>query len=132
MNIEPTGRPAAIRFADVSFSYGDIPVLQSASFHVHGGEFAALVGRNGAGKTTVLKLILGLLRPDGGSIAVLGSAPAAARSSVGYVPQARPPGRLRLSVEEAVWLGRCGRLGRSVRRGFFQETEHGKRGLKPS
>lgn len=107
MNIEPTGRSAAIRFADVSFSYGDIPVLQSASFHVHGGEFAALVGRNGAGKTTVLKLILGLLRPDGGSISVLGMAPATARSSVGYVPQAASfDAAFPISVAEVVRMGR--------------------------
>ena len=44
----------AVRFEDVWFSYGELPVLKAASFHVHAGEFIALVGANGAGKTTVL------------------------------------------------------------------------------
>lgn len=107
MSTDRQFRPAAIRFGDVSFSYGTIPVLESASFHIHSGEFAALVGRNGAGKTTVLKLILGLLRPDGGRIEVLGKTPAAARPAVGYVPQAASfDSAFPISVSEVVRMGR--------------------------
>lgn len=83
----------AVRFEDVWFSYGELPVLKAASFHVHAGEFIALVGANGAGKTTVLKLILGLEKPTRGSISLfpyagtdLDEQPAAG-SLVGYVPQ---------------------------------------------
>ena len=60
----------AIRFEDVWFSYGQLSVLQGASFHVHAGQFIALVGANGAGKTTALKLILGLEQPTKGSISL--------------------------------------------------------------
>ena len=55
-------------FNRVSFSYDSVPVLDSVSFHLHRGEFTVLVGTNGAGKTTVLKLILGLLEPSAGEI----------------------------------------------------------------
>lgn len=77
----------AIRFLDVSFSYEQVSVLDKASFHVHEGEFAAIVGQNGSGKTTVLKLIMGLERPSGGQVEVLGGSAYAARPHVGYVPQ---------------------------------------------
>lgn len=104
----------AIRFDGVSFSYGDVPVLDSARFHIHAGEFAALVGPNGAGKTTVLKLLLGLAKPAAGRITVLGRNPEEARSSIGYVPQhASYDPAFPISVLEVV---RMGRLGPSVRR----------------
>ena len=48
-------------------------VLDSVSFHLHRGEFTVLVGTNGAGKTTVLKLILGLLEPSAGEIVFSGT-----------------------------------------------------------
>ena len=78
----------AVEFDSVSFAYGDLPVLEKASFHIHRGEFAALLGPNGSGKTTMLKLILGLEQPTGGSIKLFG----AERSNnavcrIGYVPQ---------------------------------------------
>jgi len=104
----------AIRFEDVSFSYGDVAVLDSASFHIHAGEFAALVGPNGAGKTTVLKLMLGLARPGRGRVTVLGRPPEEARSSIGYVPQhASYDPSFPISVAEVV---RMGRLRGSARR----------------
>lgn len=104
---------AAIRFTDVAFSYTGIPVLQAASFHIHAGEFAALVGRNGAGKTTVLKLILGLLKPDGGSVSVLGKTPEAARTAVGYVPQsATYDVAFPITVSDVVGMGRIQGISR--------------------
>ena len=63
----------AVRFNSVSFSYGNLQVLEDASFHIHQGEFAAMVGSNGSGKTTVLKLLFGLEKPDAGTIDVFGS-----------------------------------------------------------
>ena len=77
----------AINFSNVSFSHKEIEVLHDTSFHVHRGEFVALVGPNGSGKTTILRLIMGLSRPGRGSIEVLGKSPDLVRSSIGYVPQ---------------------------------------------
>ncbi len=100
-------KPAAVRFQDVSFSYGDLTVLEDARFHIHQGQFAALVGPNGAGKTTVLKLILGLARPTAGTVTVLGGSPEAARESIGYVPQhASYDPAFPISVIEVVKMGR--------------------------
>lgn len=103
----------AVRFDDVHFSYGSIGVLEGASFHIHEGEFAALLGPNGSGKTTVLKLLLGLLKPDTGQVLVFGEEAAASRA-VGYVPQAvvYDPA-FPVSVAEVVLMGRLrGSFGR--------------------
>lgn len=76
-----------LNFDRVSFSYDSLPVLDSVSFHLHRGEFTVLVGTNGAGKTTVLKLILGLLDPSAGNILLFGNHPTTGRAKTGYVPQ---------------------------------------------
>lgn len=72
-------------------SYGDIAALQGADLAVEAGQIVALLGRNGAGKTTMLSIISGLLRPDGGAVTVdnvdaLGDTEAAARL-IGIAPQ---------------------------------------------
>ena len=75
-------------FNDVSFSYEpSCPILEHTHLSVPCGEFACVVGPNGGGKTTFLKLILGLLKPTTGNVKVLGKSPKHARSSIGYVPQ---------------------------------------------
>ena len=63
----------AVVFEQVSFAFDDHVVLQDTSFIVPPGSMRILLGASGAGKSTVLKLILGLLRPDGGKIYVHGS-----------------------------------------------------------
>ncbi len=94
-------------FNEVSFSYGSIPVLDRVSFHAHRGEFIALVGPNGSGKTTVIKLVLGLESPTSGSVTLLGESPDAARRRVGYVPQhAQFDATFPISVREVVRMGR--------------------------
>ena len=88
----------AVRFNSVSFSYGDIQVLENASFHIHQGEFAAMVGPNGSGKTTVLRLLLGLEAPSGGKIELNGSA--------AYVSQQMPADNLfPITVRDIVRMG---------------------------
>lgn len=62
----------AIRFDDVSFSFGDLPVLVGVRFELAPGELVHLVGRSGAGKTTLLRLAHGQLRPRTGRIMVDG------------------------------------------------------------
>jgi cobalt/nickel transport system ATP-binding protein len=62
-----------IQFEHVSFSYEpDRPVLTDVSFTISDGESAGLIGANGAGKSTIMKLILGLITPSGGAISVDG------------------------------------------------------------
>jgi zinc transport system ATP-binding protein len=78
-----------INIDDVSFNYGNTPVLNRVSFLIHAGDFLALIGPNGSGKTTLLKIILGLLKPDQGVIRVFGSPINEFKNwfRIGYVPQ---------------------------------------------
>ena len=62
----------AIAFDHVSLAFDEAVVLRDVSFHVRDGDMAILLGPSGAGKSVILKLTLGLLRPDAGSIAVHG------------------------------------------------------------
>jgi zinc transport system ATP-binding protein len=99
-----------IEFRDVSFAYDIGPsVLEHVSLVVAEGEFLGLVGPNGGGKSTLLKLVLGLLRPSAGEVRVAGGTPRASRRMIGYVPQyARFVHDFPISVEETVLLGRLG------------------------
>lgn len=104
--------PVAVRFSDVDFSYGPVPVLSSVSFHVHESEFVALVGPNGAGKTTVLKLLLGLERPRSGTIELFGRPQRAGLPLIGYVPQhASYDPAFPVQVREVVRMGRIRPFG---------------------
>ncbi len=78
-----------ISFRDVRLRYGAVPALRGVSFDIATAKLTALLGRNGAGKTTAVRLALGLRRPDAGEIRVLDGAPGtlAARRRVGAVLQ---------------------------------------------
>jgi zinc transport system ATP-binding protein len=58
----------AVSLRDVSFSYGDLSVVDGVSLDVEAGEFLGLVGPNGSGKSTLLELMLGLQHPDSGTV----------------------------------------------------------------
>ena len=70
-------------------AYGDRLVWQDASFTVNRGEFVAVLGPNGGGKSTLFRLLLGLLSPAAGSLQVLGRRPHRGNPAIGYVPQRR-------------------------------------------
>lgn len=78
---------AIIEVQDLWFSFNGQPVLRAVSLTVPKGDFLVIIGPNGGGKTTLLKLILGLLRPDRGTVRLLGRTPAEAAHRIGYVPQ---------------------------------------------
>ncbi|NCC26952.1 MAG: ABC transporter ATP-binding protein [Gammaproteobacteria bacterium] len=93
----------------LGFSYGESPVLEGVDLEILDGEFVGLVGPNAGGKSTLLKLVLGLLEPQQGSIQVLGQAPRQAVRRVGYVPQFPTfPRDFPISVEQVVLTGRLG------------------------
>ena len=87
-----------IEIRGVSKSFGGVRVLSDVSASFHSGRVTALVGPNAAGKTTLIKAILGLVRPDAGEIMVDGEpldAAGAYRARIGYMPQiARYPENL--------------------------------------
>lgn len=99
-----------IELKDVSFAYDIGPsALEHVSLAVAEGEFLGLVGPNGGGKSTLLKLVLGLLRPGSGEVRVAGGTPQESRRVIGYVPQyARFVRDFPISVEETVLMGRLG------------------------
>ncbi len=80
-----------IQFKNATFAYSPgAPVLEGVNFEVRDGEFLGLIGPNGGGKTTLLKLMLGILKPDSGDVRVLGRAAHSLgrdRRLLGYVPQ---------------------------------------------
>jgi len=80
-------RDSVIAMEGVSFSYDHVPAVEHATLEIRSREFVCIVGPNGGGKTTLLRLILGLARPQTGQVRVFGGRPEAARSRLGYMPQ---------------------------------------------
>jgi zinc transport system ATP-binding protein len=76
-----------IELRGVSFSYDGEPILKAVDLDIDERDFVTIVGPNGGGKTTLLKLILGLIHPTAGTVRVFGRSPADARARIGYVPQ---------------------------------------------
>ena len=100
----------AVRLHAVSFSYGGPPVLDRVTLDVPEGEFLGLVGPNAGGKSTLLKIILGLIEPTKGRVEVLGRSPREAREDLGYVPQHPTFARdFPVTVEQTVLMGRLRR-----------------------
>ena len=98
-----------IRLQGVDYSYDGPPVLEGVDLEVQDGEFLGVVGPNAGGKSTLLKLILGLLQPRRGRIEVLGRSPEAARRQLGYVAQYPSFRRdFPIDVEQTVLMGRLG------------------------
>lgn len=105
-----TTSPLMLEVSQLNVYYGESHILRDVDLSVPRGQMICLIGRNGVGKTTLLKTIMGLLRPRRGTIA-LGEVPIVnkmpdqrARMGIGYVPQGREiiP---RLTVKENLLLG---------------------------
>ena len=77
----------AVKITELSFAYDQTPALAGVNLEIKKNDFACIVGPNGGGKSTLLKLILGILKPDTGTVSVLGNSPQKARSKIGYLPQ---------------------------------------------
>ncbi len=96
----------AIVLNNVTFAYETEPILENASLTVKKGDFLGVFGPNGGGKTTMIKIMLGLLLPDKGSVSVFDSSPDKMRHKIGYVPQFSTASfNLPISVLEAVLTG---------------------------
>ncbi|MBW2027911.1 MAG: metal ABC transporter ATP-binding protein [Deltaproteobacteria bacterium] len=108
-------RAYAIEIEDLSFAYDDTEVLRDVNLKLEQGEFLGIIGPNGGGKTTLLKLMLGLLKPDKGSVRILGQSPREVRHRMGYVPQDLSFNLgFPISAMDVALMGRIGRspLGR--------------------
>src|SRR5262245_5836774 len=74
----------------ISKQFGDVVALRDMTFEVRAGELFGFVGSNGAGKTTAMRVILGVLEPDGGEVRWAGRPlDLATRRQIGYMPEER-------------------------------------------
>ena len=98
-----------INIQNVDFSYSHMRVLEDISLQIEEEEFFGIIGPNAAGKSSLLRLILGLVKPDNGYVSVFGQAPGDVRVRIGYVPQ-HPTFRRNfpITVAEVVMLGQIG------------------------
>jgi zinc transport system ATP-binding protein len=105
--------PSVVEVEDLSFHFDGGPaVLEEVNLEIAAGDFASVIGPNGGGKTTLVKLIIGLLSPTTGRVRVLGQSPVKARPRIGYMPQhAMMDPRFPVRTLDVVLMGRLG-LGR--------------------
>ena len=101
----------AIEVKNLKFAYKDDLILDDVSFTVAPGQFIGVIGPNGGGKTTLLKLLLGFLKQQSGTIEIFDTDPIHARHAVAYVPQALHfDKQFPISVFELVLQGRLSHL----------------------
>lgn len=104
-----------IYLSNVFFSYGGHTVLENVNLEVKSGDFVGMIGPNGSGKTTIIKLILGLIKPDSGEVRLFGLSPdkRESRSKVGFVPQKATnfDNNFPATVKEVVGMGRIPKAG---------------------
>jgi zinc/manganese transport system ATP-binding protein/zinc transport system ATP-binding protein len=104
---DSAGAVPLVELVEVSSSYGNTVALQDVSLKIRSGQFMAIVGPNGGGKTTLLRTILGMVPPDSGRVLLRGgilSQPSLQR--VGYVPQLETiDWNFPITVEEVITMG---------------------------
>jgi len=113
-------KKTVIEIKNMSFAFNGENILENVNLKVNKGDFIAIIGPNGGGKTTLLKLILGLYKAQKGIIRVLGQKPEKAASSVGYVPQDVHADHFPIIAIEVVLMGK---LGQRKKRGEAAEKE---------
>ncbi len=110
-----------VSFHNIQVKYGETAVLEDISLSIAKHDFLGIIGPNGGGKSTLLKVILGFIKPVRGEVSVFGEPPEKARNRIGYVSQ-RPMFDLNFpaSVKEVVMMGCYNRTG--LFRHYTQET----------
>lgn len=91
---EKADSQAALEARGVSLAVGGRPVLHDVSFRIERGDFLCICGSNGAGKTMLTKVLLGLIEPTLGAVSIGGQTPRSGRRKTGYVPQRKNFDRL--------------------------------------
>ncbi len=106
MKGDQAGDPA-VYIEDLSVKIDGRRVLEEVNLRIREGEFLGVIGPNGGGKTTLLRAILGLIKPERGRIEVFGKSPEAARRQIGYLPQKSLfDQKFPISALEVVMMGR--------------------------
>jgi len=113
----------------VGFTYANTttPVLEGLDFDILPNDFLGIIGPNGGGKTTLLRILLGLLTPDTGQVRVFGKSPQAVSNRIGYVPQhSHVDPSVSATVMDIVMMGRLSRSSW----GFYFGSKHRERCLQ--
>jgi len=103
---------AVVDLQDIWVHYDGVPILKGVSLSVKQDDFLGIIGPNGGGKTTLLKVILGLITPTRGTVSVMGKSPQRSRDNIGYVPQHNLFDRdFPISVWDVALMGRYSKTG---------------------
>jgi zinc transport system ATP-binding protein len=101
-----------VRLEDIWVYYDNAAVLEGVNLSIKQDDFLGIIGPNGGGKTTLLKVILGLVKPSSGKVTVLDGTPQRNRKLIGYVAQhSLFDHDFPISVQDVVIMGRYGRVG---------------------
>ncbi|MDY6959025.1 MAG: ATP-binding cassette domain-containing protein, partial [Halobacteriota archaeon] len=112
------GNSEIVKIEDITAGYDNKIVIEEVYLSIFDTDFLAVIGPNGGGKTTLLKVILGLVTPIKGEISVFGMSPRDGRSKIGYVSQ-------NIAIEDSfpVNVLDVTLMGRSARKGLFRRYE---------
>lgn len=101
-----------VKLENIWVNYNSTPVLEAVNLSIQSDDFLGVIGPNGGGKTTLLKVILGLITPNHGKVTVLGKSAIKSRKQIGYVPQTTIYDRnFPINVWDVVLMGRYGSTG---------------------
>ncbi len=110
-------RETVLRAEGLRKEFGRMRVVDDLSLEVKRGEIVGLLGPNGSGKTTSLRMMLGLIPPDSGRVAILGCLPQAVRNRIGYLPEERGLYPDEKALDMLVYLGQLRGMSRGEARG---------------
>lgn len=97
-----------IEINNLSFGYDNTLILKDINLTVEEKDFVGIIGPNGGGKTTLLKILLGFLKPAAGEIIILGKTPVQARKNIGYVPQySEMDKHFPIKAKDVIAMGLC-------------------------
>jgi len=112
--VQITHEHTIIELKNVTFSYSQTEVVKDVSLQIHKGDYVGIIGPNGGGKSTLIKLMLGLLKPDRGQVELFGVDINKFKDwyKIGYVPQKKVVEiNFPITVEEVVAMGRYSKIG---------------------
>jgi ABC-2 type transport system ATP-binding protein len=114
--MEGAMRETVLRAEGICKWFGRTQVVEDLSLEVKRGEIVGLLGPNGSGKTTSLRMMLGMIPPDAGRVTILGQPPQRARDRTGYLPEERGLYKDERALDMLVYVGRLRGMSRTEAR----------------